>query len=217
MKTVTLDIVKKNRVYFKCLNERGYEVKLKITSQSENLPLGKQELLVKDCSVRTKYGTDIIYDLEDIVKNDSIVTLKHDKYNRLLVEQCKNLGGRWDAEEKAWVFSAIVADKVEELDYLINTDIVNIEITAKEDRWGEKGAVHFCGYRIAIAQSRDSGATLCDGVAMITGAIKSGGSMKNWGTEVSAGSQFRLRCSRKWLVRYNDSERWDYAVISDLN
>lgn len=64
MKTITLDLIKKNRVYFKCLTTTGYEVKLKITQKSENLQLGKQDLLVNDISVRTKYGTDIIYDLE---------------------------------------------------------------------------------------------------------------------------------------------------------
>src|SRR4051812_49192364 len=104
MKTITLDIVKKNRVYFKCINESGYEVKLKVTHKSETLSLGKQELLVRDCSIRTKYGTDIIYDLESEVKEKGIVTLQC-KYNIFLVEKCKELGGKWDADSKSWVFS----------------------------------------------------------------------------------------------------------------
>src|SRR5579863_7059156 len=154
MKQITLDILKKNRVYFKCKNERGYEVKLKVTPKSECLSLGKQDLLVRDCSVRTKYGTDIIYDLEEEIKTDRVVTLQS-RYNAYLVEKCKELGGRWDAESKTWVFSAIVEDKVEVLDALFNSEIVTIEITAKGDRWGSKDAVCFAGYRIAKAWGRD--------------------------------------------------------------
>lgn len=215
MKTLVLNLVKKNRVYFKCLTENGYEVKLKITQKSEHLELGKQELLVNDCSVRTKYGTDVIFELESVTKKDSIITLKHDRYNTILVEKCKNLGGKWDADEKVWVFNAIVEDKVEELELLFNSNVAQIEVTANEDLFGSQEAVYCCGYPIAKARGRDSGANLCDGVAMISGRINSGGSMKNWCTFVDKDSKFRLSCSKVLLDRCLFDSEWSFTILNE--
>ena len=213
MKTITLNIIKKNRVYFKCINEKGYEVKLKVTPKSNNLELGKQNLLVHDVSVRTKYGTDIIYDLEAEVKNDRIVTLKS-QYNANLVETCKELGGKWDQESKVWIFSAIVEDKVEELDELYNTDLITVEVTAMTEKYSGRDSVNFLGYRLAKATSRDSGAKVCDGVALIKGRVYSGGSARNWGTWVDAGSTFRLQVARKVLENAGVLETWDVQIIT---
>lgn len=77
MKTIKLNIVKKNRVYFKCINDKGYEVKLKITPDSENLTIGEHILNVRDVSVRTKYGTDIIFEL---ITQDALNKKKALKY-----------------------------------------------------------------------------------------------------------------------------------------
>ena len=211
MKTIKLQVLKKNRVYFKCVNETGYEVKLKVTPKSENLELGTHELLVNDVSVRTKYGTDIIYDLESEIKEDGIVTLKH-RYNTTLVEKCRELGGKWDSDSKAWVFSKMVEDKVEELEALYCGDEVVVEITAVEDRFGSQGPVTWEGYPLAKATGRDSGATMCEGVSMTEGKIGSGGSVKNWGTEVLKGTKFRLSISHG-LLENADTDRFTYEVI----
>ncbi|MDP2060663.1 MAG: hypothetical protein Q8J97_13055, partial [Flavobacteriaceae bacterium] len=48
----------------------------------------------------------------------------------------------------------------------------------------EKGAVSLFGRTIAKAFSRDSGARLGDDVVFISGTYKSGGSVKNWNTDV---------------------------------
>lgn len=214
MKTITLNIIKKNRVYFKCTTENGYSVKLRITKKSENLTLGTHNLLVNDVSVRTKYGTDVIYELEDEIKKDEIVTLSHFKYNEFLVNACRNLGGVWDRESKIWVFPAFVEDKVEELDYKYNTDIVTVEITAKEDLFRHNSAIEIAGYTIAEARDRDSGATLGDGVSMISGKIDSGGSLKNWGTSIEKNSVFRLKMSKNLMDDYRKDE-WDLKIISE--
>lgn len=210
MITKKLEVIKKNRVYFKCKNEAGYFVKLRVTPESENLELGIQDLIVNDVSVRTKYGVDIIYELVGVKKEDSgIITLKHHAYNSTLVSACKQLGGRWDAEEKVWVFDDIVEDQVQELDYLYNTEIVPIEIEAKGDISVWHNTVDFCGYTIARAYGRDSGAKLGDGVSKIKGGATSGGSMKNWTTEVSEGSVFRLKVSRPLIEKYLAKEIGD--------
>ena len=123
------------------------------------------------------------------------------------------MGGRWDSQSKAWVFSAIVEDKVEELDALFNTNIITAEITAKMEIHGGQGAVNFCGYPLAKAFGRDSGAKVCDGVALIKGDIGSGGSQKNWATIVSVGSVFRLQVSATLLKQCSFSDTWDLMEI----
>lgn len=213
MKMITLDVIKKNRVYFKCKNERGYEVKLKVTTKSENISLGKNNLLVKDVSVRTKYGTDIIYDMEEKIESDKIITLKS-KFNRELVKCCKNLGGKWDKDSQAWIFSSSVEDKVEELDELYNSRQITIEITAKQNVYGSQEAVYFCGYGLAYATSRDSGAKLFDDVALINGECTSGGSSKNWLTMILENSKLRLKIAEKVLAAFSFEEDWEAKIIN---
>lgn len=213
MKTITLNVLKKNRVYFKCQTQSGFTVKLRIDSASESLHLGEQELLVRDVSVRTKYGVDIIYELEAAIKKDERkVALQHATYNSELVKKCKELGGKWDGEAKAWVFSSIVEDGVEELDFKYNTNLVDVEITATTDLSAHTSSVTFFGYTIARATGRDSGATLGDNVCMVNGHISSGGSVKNWSTEIRSGSVFRLSISENLL---EVDSNWSVRVLGD--
>jgi hypothetical protein len=218
MKTVTLNILKKNRKFF-AAKINSYDCKIIIDSNSENLELGEQELLVEDKSVRTKYGTEIIYQLcgEAKAKDEpkQIITLKHDRYNSHLVKSCRELGGRWDAENKIWVFSSIVADKIDELDEEYNDDCVVAEIEAIADLSNWQGPISFCGYTIARATGRDSGATLGDEVSMIEGKISSGGSAKNWTTTVKKESKFRLKVPKTLLdnCREGEEKEWEIKKI----
>jgi hypothetical protein len=213
LRTITLTLIKKNRKYWAC-KVKGYDAKLEVNENSENLTPGDHELLVHDISVRTKYGTEIKYTMsEKKTEIESIVTLQHDRYNKYLVKKCQNLGGRWDAENKTWIFSSIVADKVDELDELYNSPAVTVELTARGDEvYAGIDAVHFCGYPIARATGRDSGATLGDGVSMIKGKIKSGGSVKNWATCITGGAVFRLKCSEKLLEKNRETEEKEFDI-----
>lgn len=214
MQTLELNLIKKNRVYFKCTNEKGYEVKLKVDEKSQNLELGKQKLLVNDISVRSKYGTDLIYQVYAEIKEEGIVSIKH-RYNSLLVEKCRELGGKFDNEAIAWIFSKIVEDKVEELEFLYNHDIVSVEIISKTDIFKGQDAINFLGYPIAKATGRDSGAIVCNDVSMISGKIDSAGSVKNWSTEIRKDSCFRLHISKNLLENLTDvlKEKWDIKII----
>lgn len=219
MKTITLNLLKKNRVYFKCTDSNGYEVKLRIDKNSENLSLSTHELLVNDESVRSKYGVDVIYSVYAELKNSKILTLKH-RYNMRLVERCRELGGRWDSEEKVWVFSDIVESQIEELDYLFNTNIKTVDITAKGERfgsrWSNKGMCTFAGYPLCKATGRDSGAVMCDDVALLKGGIGSGGSVKNWGSTIDDASVFRLQISENLLNSgYYDKDKWDVKIVDN--
>ena len=213
MQTIYLNVIKKNRKYFACKTKSGYKARLIIDDNSKDLQLGEQELLVNDRSKKTKYGTDLIFELaadSKEIESGGIVTLEHFAYNYDLVDECKNLGGKWDSEEKCWIFSDIVEDKVEELDELYNSKLIPIEIIANSydydnepDNISEHTShVYFLGYPIAKAYGRDSGAVLGDNVSCIQGKIWSGGSMKNWRTYIEAGAVFRLKVPEKLLDIY---------------
>ena len=208
MKTITLTIVKKNRKYFACTHN-GFDAKLVIDSISENLVLGDHELLVDDVSVRTKFGTDVIFQVVgETKKTDKIVTLQSHVYNEWLVASCRKLGGKWDSEASTWVFSPLVEQEVDELDRLYNDDMVTVDIEAVEALYGSCSPVMFMGYTIARAFGRDSGAKLGDQVMMLEGSITSGGSAKNWTTVITKGSRFRLEVSQNLLDKYKVPTGW---------
>lgn len=214
METKTIKILKKNRKYFAC-TVNGYKCRLMIDDNSKDLEIGEHELLVNDKSVYSKYGTDLIYELavsSKEQKNAGIVTLKHFMYNQLLIDQCHDLGGKWDAEEKVWVFSAIVGDKVEELDEIFNSKLLVIEATAIDEIRKGKGPIRLFGYTVARAWGRDSGAKLGDGISLLQGAYDSGGSIKNWNTTIYEGAVIRMKVPEKLFERYEYS-KWSFKVL----
>ena len=207
----TIELIKKNRIYFVAINSNGYNCKVKVTPESQNLALGSHDLLIEDVSVRSKHGVDLIYLVKSNVAETGIVSLKHFTFNSWMVKDCKKLGGKWDHEVKAWIFSAIVEDKVEDLELEYNEKIVDVEITAKSDLVNCCSGVDFCGYTVALAKDRNGGAKLADGVYKISGEMKSGGSKKYWETRVSEGSVFRLKASAALISK---DDRWTVKVIS---
>ena len=207
MKSLKLQINKKNRKYFSCTHN-GFEVKLVIDAASENLSLGEQELLIEDVSVRTKFGTDLIYKVVGEIKKDKIVTLQSHCYNDWLVDACHKLGGKWDSEASAWVFSPIVEQEVDELDRLFNDNLVVIDIEALDDIVSYTSPVTFMGYTVARAFGRSSGAKVGATVKQLDGSISSGGSAKNWFTMVKKGSRFRLEISKNLLVERELPKNW---------
>jgi len=212
MKTISISIIKKNRKYFACLHN-GFDVKLVIDPTSENLTIGKHDILVDDVSIRTKYGTDVIFKMiGETKKTDKIVTLKSHVYNDLLVASCRNLGGKWDTEAATWVFSSLVEQEVDDLDRLFNEDLIIINIESLTDISSSRCPVYFLGYTIARAFGRDSGAKLADKVIMLDGNISSGGSVKNWFTKISEGSKFRLQVSKNLLNKYEIPENWKVEI-----
>jgi hypothetical protein len=205
-----INIFKKNRKYYAAKLKNGYKCKVVIDSNSQNLELGEQELLLDDVSVSTKYGTDVIYKLSapaEAQKAAGIVTLKSE-YNSVLIKRCRELGGSWDGDAGAWTFSDLVTDEVEELDVKYNSTLVAIEIAVNDELYESKGPVELAGIKIAQAWGRDSGAKLGKGIALIAGEINSGGSAKNWCTEIYKGSIIRTTIPEMLI---EDIESGDYG------
>jgi len=199
------NILKRNRKYFAATKD-GYKCKILIDSNSENLELGEQTLAVDDISVRSKYGTDLIFKLSASAENQKdagICTLKT-PYNIRVVDECRRLGGKWDGEEKAWIFPGFVADKVEALDEKYNSELINIEITFPDGTSKWQGCIDVAGFKIASATGRDSGAKIANGVAFIKGEARSGGSVKNWMTVISEGTVIRMSIPELCFVDIGD-------------
>ena len=197
-KTETFVIIKKNRKFY-AATKNGYKCKIIIDDNSKDLELGQQELMVTDESVRTKYGTDLIFKLScsaSKVKEAGICTLKSDSYNEILVRECRKLGGNWDKENSVWVFSALVEDQVELLDEKYNSEKVAVELKFLELVSFYERDAEIAGITIARATGRDSGAELFNGVAVIKGEIRSGGSRKNWATVVEEDTVVRMYMSK---------------------
>ena len=198
----TFEIVKRNRKYFAAKIDGKIPCKILIDENSNDLIEGVHQLEVDDISVRSKYGTDLIFKLSESVKtiaDAGITTLKTNFYNRNLIDECHKLGGKWDGDEKAWVFSGLVSDKVDELDEKYNSKPIAVELTFNSELYEYGGPVTLAGFEIAKAYGRDSGAKLANGIALIEGGITSGGSMKNWKTIVKEGSVIRMTIPEKLL------------------
>lgn len=210
MKTMNFKIIKINRLWIEALTG-SYKCKIKVSENTKELKDGLEvELLVEDISIRSKYGTDLRFDAKPQSKEH--VFLKA-KYNKILVEECRNLGGQWDAEEKVWVFDAIVADKVAALEEIYCSEMIDIEITALDDIFVYVDKVCIAGYPICAATGRDGGAKLCEGVSKISGDITSGGSAKNWTTVVKQDSVFRLSISKNMLEKVLEDSDFDVKVL----
>jgi hypothetical protein len=126
--------------------------------------------------------------------------IAHSDYHPDLPRQAKKLGGRWNSNDKCWIFDVRDEERVRELyrtiygtDGTIATgDMVNMRVTVKEESdWAaNRTGLYFAGRCVARATGRDSGAKLGNGVIVLEGGFDSGGSMKNWKT----------RCDRKKTV-----------------
>ncbi|OBS91867.1 hypothetical protein A9257_16230 [Vibrio cyclitrophicus] len=210
-----LNIIKRNRKYYAAKTARGADCKILIDDHSEELELGDQVLAVEDVSVRSKYGTDLIYKLKASAKEQvgqGITTLRSD-YNTILVDRSRALGGSWNKDEKAWIFPSFVSKEVDKLDEIFNSEPVMLEITALEEIRKCKQGIGFIGKPLCKAFGRDSGARINSDIAMISGYATSGGSRNNWTTILNEGTVLRLQMPSKLLLLYQDN-RFDVKIIN---
>ncbi|MEZ9587108.1 hypothetical protein BCU09_14395 [Vibrio cyclitrophicus] len=209
-----LNIIKRNRKYFAAETDSKHKCKLLIDTNSESLEIGEHCLAVDDISVRSKYGTDLIYKLSasaEVQAGQGIASLKSD-YNSLLVEECRWLGGTWDKEQNSWIFPGFVSDEVEELDEIYNSAPITVEITAIEEVLEYGKGIEFLGRLLCRAFGRDSGARIDTNVALISGYATSGGSHRNWATILREDSVLRLQVPSKILEIHQD-DRFDVKIV----
>jgi hypothetical protein len=116
-------------------------------------------------------------------------------YNPDFISTAKSdLGAKWDGE--CWCFDVrdeAAALKLIERKYgwTSGMPLVSAQVKFGEARHYGRGPCILLGRIIASATGRDSGAKLGDGVRLQAGdGADSGGSVKNWTTEISVDSEF---------------------------
>lgn len=213
---MNFNVIKKNRKYFSATTENNRSCKILIDECSKDLELGENFLAVVDISVRSNYGTDLIYKLAENVEEQiklGICSLRSE-YNTMLIEKCRKLGGTWDKSQGAWIFSSIVEKEVEELDQIFNSDLITIEIEAIEEIQEQGKSIEFLGYPVCKAFSRDSGARIETRIALLSGYATSGGSKNRWTTVLSEGATLRLKVPVDLLNIYED-KRFQFKTINN--
>lgn len=199
--TKTLEIVKRNRKYFAARIADKYDCKIVIDVNSEHLSLGMHVLSVNDISIRTKFGIDLIFkvisDVDQQIKESGFCTLQpqHKLRNADLIRQVHRLCGRWDTAAQAWIFPKMVEDKVEELDYIYNSDLVTIEVEFTEALVFDT-SVELFGYEIA------GRINTFDEVAVLDGELKLDFKKGCWVVNVVEGTVIRFKVASELLRRH---------------
>ena len=210
----TFDILSKGRKYFKATTD-GYKCRILIDEASETLNFGEQTIEVEDISIRSKYGTDLIFKLPEAIEDqetNGIVSLHTDYYNTALIARCRELNGQWDENVKSWIFSSIAEKEVELLDEKYNSKKVSIEIKFLKDVEGFNGAVNLGGFDLAVVYSKKSKLQLCNGAVLIYGSIYNSGGIQKWSTVINRYTVLRIRVPEKCI----DDMKNDTVEISKL-
>lgn len=161
--------------------------------------------------------------LEIKIKDDKAEV--YSPFNPTFKDAVKRIGAaRWNAEKKCWIVPASEVDFVRSkmIEVYGESDIsapdsVTVQLTAKEDLWELCGDVIFANKVLSHARGRDSGATTGDDVTIITGNVDSGGSVKNWRSEVEKGSVFRLQNVNPVILQKEiDSGEWDDCLEIEI-
>lgn len=121
-------------------------------------------------------------------------------YDAAYVRHARDLGGKWDASRRAWLFSAALRDDVLRALKVCYGYVpaeagerrVTIQVTVHQSLSESQGPVAFGPYNLANARGRDSGARPGPNVALVSGSIGSSGSRKNWTSTVRKGAVFKI-------------------------
>lgn len=147
---------------------------------------------------------------------DDNPSITHPRFNAWLVDEAKDLSGKWFSERKRWIFPKMAAPEVAKLNQRFNTNPIIIEIVAKRRLEVTTDPVTCLGYTIARAFGRDGGAKLGDQVMLLKGGQTSGGSRANWKTIVYEGSRYRLEVPAALITDWHiETDDWELILPPD--
>jgi hypothetical protein len=134
-------------------------------------------------------------------------------YNPEFIKTAKSdLGAKWDGD--FWCFDirdelAVLKLIERKYGWKSGMPLVSVCVTFNEDRTYGRGPCILLGRVIASASGRDSGAKLGEGVRLQAGdGADSGGSVKNWTTEISEGTEFLVHDVPEQMAQdYVDGKR----------
>lgn len=137
--------------------------------------------------------------------------------------RAKKLGGKWEPASRRWCFDIRDVDRVAGMCRdIFGTDgespetleTITVRLTCKGTSASASG-IYFAGRSVCYATGRDSGAKLSEGVILLSGRVKSGGSMKNWTTEITAGTVLEIRDIPLAAVKANTDNDWDIVILPE--
>jgi hypothetical protein len=154
------------------------------------------------------------------IRNNRVYT--ETPFNREFVSEAKGMGGKWDAEAKAWHFDVRDETRARELLTSIfgtdgsSTETVTVEVTATTRLYEHNAPIIMAGREIATAFGRDSGAKPGADIVFTTRKPQSGGSMKNWTTAIEACTVFEIRDLAITAVKMlDDVPGIEYRIVTD--
>lgn len=118
-------------------------------------------------------------------------------YNSKFVKTCRSLNGEWDGE--CWTFPLDLKDIIRErmMEIFGRDDrpckLFTVKVTAVNGFYEARKGIELFGRPICQAFGRDGGTRICKGVSFVKGIPDSGGSIKNWSTEIPEGCVFIVR------------------------
>ena len=152
----------------------------------------------------------------EYTKSDDMVSVVS-PYHEDFIKFARSTGGQFHGDKKAWIFSAdaeeAVRDALQRIYGWTDAPMRKVVIIAPDGNYygdyADRGAFVVAGVVIAQAWGRDSGARAGEGVTFLSGGCDSGGSVKNWQTEIKPNSRISVRLPegatlpRGW--RYEDT------------
>lgn len=133
-------------------------------------------------------------------------------YNSEFVKRARNLRGSWNAQKSAWVFDESVEEHVKnamkECFGVTGEEPVEFCTLHVKDftAYVYRDQVDLFGRTIARAFGRDSGAKLGDDIIWLKGKYTSGGSVKNWSTDVE-NAEFEIQNFPVERTKFEDVQK----------
>ena len=203
-----ITLKRKNIKYFAAELSGVRRCKLIINEFSEQLLLGVEySLPLEDLSVKTNFGTTIIYLLPAPASAQACgdqVRLKVSSINQWCLDECHRLGGWWDFKTEAWLFAGFLAEEVAKLEQRFG-NLVKVEVDFPTGMQALREPIMVMGYDIATASSPDSGASFNEAHFVLRGQAFSGGVGDCWTTNVSPGTRLRMFMAKQLY----DEFLWD--------
>lgn len=211
MKTIKLEILKRNRQYFACKTWDNPKVRLRITPESEHLTVGTHLLDVVDISTETAYGRDVVYAVYNPAVGEEI-KMEHRVNNVYLTDECKKIKGVLNDDRTEWTFSSAYASEVSKINAKYNTNLVTVDIKSIYDILHSYKGLVVCGYQLFCIDANNGEPILSPNVALVFGTFNEGA--RRCKTLLNAGSVFRMQMPQEMLDEYEDSEHCFEITIS---
>ncbi len=132
------NVLERAEHYFRCDVDgvEGRHCRIVIDENSQDLPLGVHRLHVEEITDRhTHFGRDAVFRMTLPFSEQGsidICTLNTGRHNQAVYRECLRLGGKWEPILGEWVFSASLQEKVNDLQQVIQSEVVTVEVTFKE-------------------------------------------------------------------------------------